>query len=117
MEKEEYMTKKEIVEVVTQALNVLVVPRLDRIESKQVEHDEKFKQFLGYFDKIFKEIGDLKQEYHMIQEGLRRIEGRLDKIEVGVMGYAEIEKDLFSLKSKVASLQEKIEKVEAEIKK
>ena len=75
------MAEKRKIEPVTKAdLKLLrddMSERFTNIETKMATRDE----FLTHMDKIYKTIEDLKQEYYMVLEGRRRIEGKVDKID------------------------------------
>lgn len=79
-----------------------VLPRLDGIEAKLLEHDKKFltrDEALFHFDGIYRKFERLEQEYLFTNEGVRRseaeigsnkdrvirLEARVDKVE-GALG-------------------------------
>lgn len=71
-----------------------ILYKLDEHGRKLGEHDKKFNgindSMLSHFDKIYGRLGDLRQEYHLVNGALRRIENsmlpRIEKLEekVGV---------------------------------
>lgn len=52
--------KKAMAEVLGVFYRDHLEPRLDRIERKQIEHDEKFVDVLGHFDQLYQRLTRLE---------------------------------------------------------
>ncbi len=94
----------------------LVAGRFDKIDRRFDRVDgqvtELRREMLGHFDEIYHRLERLEQEYHAITQGLRRIEARL----ADESGRREIlARDLAELKQQVATLQSRIEDIEARV--
>ena len=83
--------------------------RFDQVDGQIVELR---REMLGHFDEIYRRLERLEQEYHAITQGLRRIEARL----ADESGSREIlARDLAELKQHMATLQSRIEDIEARL--
>src|SRR3989304_5904551 len=69
--------KKAVAEALGQFYRDRLDPRFDRLERKQAEHDERFRDILGHFDQLYQRLTRLEEEYQAIVQGLRRIEDLL----------------------------------------
>jgi len=87
--------------------------RFDAVEAKLGEHDERFRDILGHFDQLYRRLERLEQEYHVILQGLRRIEDMLadEKVKREVL-----ERGLEELKHHVAALQARIQELEQRVR-
>jgi chromosome segregation ATPase len=83
--------------------------RFDQVEGQIADLR---REILGHFDEIYRRLERLEQEYYAITQGLRRIEASLSD----ESGRREIlARDLGELKQQVASLQSRIEDIEARL--
>ena len=87
--------------------------RFDRLERRvdalQEHMDERFREVFGHFDTIYGRLERLEQEYVMVTQALRRIEGLLTD-EPGRRDV--LERSVAELKRHVATLQARIEDLE-----
>jgi len=93
-----------------------IAGRFDQVDRRFDEVDgqiaELRREMLGHFDEIYRRLERLEQEYHAITQGLRRIEAGL----ADESGRREIlTHDLAELKQQVATLQSRIEDIEARL--
>ena len=90
--------------------------RFDRLERRvdafQDHVDERFREVFGHFDEIYRRLERLEQEYVMVTQALRRIEGlladetgRRDVLERGV---AELKRHLATLQERIEGLEQRI---------
>jgi uncharacterized membrane-anchored protein YhcB (DUF1043 family) len=70
-------------------------------------------EFLSHFDTFYARLDRLEQEYQMILQALRRIEGRLGDSEVK---REILERSVEELKGQVAALLSRIEAVEGRVR-
>ena len=91
----------------------VLLPDVERIVGDTVEGAEHRlrDEMQGLFDGVAKRLDRLETEYHMLVEGLRRVEQRLDSIESRMALRSEVQ----ALKAKVTALEEKLAKLESEI--
>ena len=73
----------------------------------------RFRDILGHFDRLYRRLERLEQEYQAIVEGLRRIEALLTDEKVR---REELERGLELLKHHVAALQTRIERLEQSLR-
>jgi predicted nuclease with TOPRIM domain len=71
--------------------------------------DERFREVFGHFDAIYGRLERLEQEYVMVTQALRRIEGLLAD-EAG--RHDVLEHSVAELKRHVATLRERIDDLE-----
>ena len=80
--------------------------RFDRMERTS---DERFREILGHFDAVYQRLDRLEQEYHMIVQGLRRIEVRLadheTRRELLERGVEQLKRDLIALQARIENLE------------
>jgi len=93
-----------------------VAGRFDQVNARFDQIDgqiaELRREMLGHFDEIYRRLERLEQEYQAIVQGLRRIEAGL----ADESGRREIlAHDLAELKQQVATLQSRIEDIEARL--
>ena len=90
--------------------------RFDRLERRvdalQEHMDERFREVFGHFDEIYRRLERLEQEYVMVTQALRRIEGlladetaRRDVLERNV---ADLKRDVVTLQAQIEELEERI---------
>ena len=121
------ITKKDMVDTLSEFYGKFIEPEFRAIRSKLDEHDQKFRDILYHFDQIYQRFERLETEYYSIiaavdriEQRLDRFEQRLDKIEQGQHEIGEkldkeisirehIEKEIKDLKQRVLILQERIE--------
>jgi|MudIll2142460700_1097286.scaffolds.fasta_scaffold39512_3 chromosome segregation ATPase len=124
------ITKKDIFDTLNEFYGRMIGPELGAIRNKLDEHDQRFRDILEHFDKIYTRLDRLETEYYSIVAGIDRVEkrldhvdGRLDKIEIRLDTIDQkldkeisvrqmIEKEIRDLKQRVAALQERIEDLE-----
>ena len=83
--------------------------RFDQVDGQIAELR---REMLGHFDEIYRRLERLEQEYQAIIQGLRRIEASL----ADESGRREIlARDVADLKQQVATLQSRIEDIEARL--
>ena len=83
--------------------------RFDQVDGQIAELR---REMVGHFDEIYRRLERLEQEYHAITQGLRRIEARL----ADESGRREIiARDLAELKQHMATLQSRIDDLEARL--
>ena len=93
-----------------------IAGRFDQVDRRFDQIDgqiaELRRDMLGHFDEIYRRLERLEQEYQAIVQGLRRIEAGL----ADESGRREIlTHDLAELKQQVATLQSRIEDIEARL--
>ena len=84
------------------------------ISNKLIDHDERFEKLernlkdfmLPHFDKIYKTLEDLKQEFHVLSAVVKRLEEKVDRLEK--VSKEEIE----AIKKQILGLLNRIEKLE-----
>jgi hypothetical protein len=57
------ITKKDIFDTLNEFYGKVIEPRFDRIEKRLDEHDQKFRDILEHFDKIYTKLDRLETEY------------------------------------------------------
>ncbi len=60
------VTKKDILDTLGEFYGKVIEPRFDRIEKRLDGHDQKFKDILEHFDKIYTRLDRLETEYYSI---------------------------------------------------
>jgi chromosome segregation ATPase len=121
------ITKKDIFDTLSEFYGKIVEPAFKEIRKKLNEHDEKLKDILEHFDKIYTKLDRLGTEYLSIVAAIERIEKKLDNIEHGqnlINGKLDreisirenLEKEIKELKQRVSLLQERIEDLEKRLK-
>ena len=69
-------TKKDIFDTLTEFYGKVIEPRFDGIEKRLDEHDQKFRDILEHFDKMYTRLDRLETEYYSIVAGIDRMERR-----------------------------------------
>jgi len=84
-----------------------------RMDSLEERVSDGFRDILGHFDEIYRRLERFEQEYYAVTQALRRIEALL----VDEVGRREmLERSLETIKRDVASLQARIEGIEARLR-
>ena len=60
------VTKKDILDTLGEFYGKVIEPRFDGIEKRLDGHDQKFKDILEHFDKIYTKLDRLETEYYSI---------------------------------------------------
>lgn len=72
---------KKIKMIMEQALKELVVPKLDKIEKKQKEHDEQFVRVNGTLDATMEMVAQNSEDITVMQENVKDIGFTQERIE------------------------------------
>ncbi|MGQ9648156.1 MAG: coiled-coil domain-containing protein [Thermodesulfobacteriota bacterium] len=118
------ITKKDLFDALTEFYGKMIEPEFRAIRGKLDEHDQRFKDLLDHFDRIYTR---LETEYYTIVAAIERMEKRLDKVEQELTVINQkldkeisireiIEKEIKDLKQRVSTLQERIEELEKRLK-
>ena len=68
------ITKKDFFDTLSEFYGRMIRPELSAIRSKLDEHDQKFRDILEHFDKIYTRLDRLEAEYYSIVAGIDRVE-------------------------------------------
>jgi predicted nucleic acid-binding Zn-ribbon protein len=90
---------------------------LMKISNKLIDRDDRFEKLeihlkdfmLTHFDKIYKTLEDLKQEYHVLNAAVKRLEEKVDRLE------KVSKEEIDSIKKQIISLLSRIEKLESKV--
>jgi len=114
------ITKKDLFDTLTEFYGTMIEPEVRAIRSKLDEHDQRFKDLLEHFDKIYGRLDRLETEYFSMNAAIDRIERQLDgineKLDKEISIRDMIEKEIKDLKQRAAVLQERIEDLEKRLK-
>ena len=58
------ITKKDIFDTLKEFYGKFIEPRFERIDKRLDEHDEKFRDILEHFDRIYTKLDRLETEYY-----------------------------------------------------
>lgn len=76
--------KQEISEALLDFYHTILRPEFTGIHDKLAEHDRRFDEMTGHFDAVYRRLDNHDQEFVMVNQGLRRLEGRMDHLEAKV---------------------------------
>ena len=124
------ITKEDICDALSDFYGRMIEPEFRAIRGKLEEHDQKFKDLIEHFDRIYTRLDRLETEYYSLVAAVDRIEHRLDnveqrlgKIEVCLDGIDQkldkeisireiIEREIKDLKERISVLQDRIDDLE-----
>ena len=75
------ITRKDILDTLSEFYGKFIEPEFRAIQGKLEEHDQKFKDLIEHFDRIYVGLDWLETEYYSIVAAIDRVEKRLDKVE------------------------------------
>jgi chromosome segregation ATPase len=112
--------KKDISEALVDFYEKLVEPEFRTIRSKLDVHDQKLKDLLDHFDRIYARLDRLETEYFSINAAIDRLEGIVGKIDKKLDAELSLrerlEKEILDLKQRVSVIQDRIEDLEKRLK-
>jgi len=86
--------KKGIADIVGTVIDEKVTPRLNKIETKQKEHDGKLEKIITRLDATFDAVGDSKVDITMIQEDVNDMKYTNERIETRINSVISSQDDI-----------------------
>jgi chromosome segregation ATPase len=112
--------KKDISDALVDFYGKHIEPEFRAIRTKLGEHDQKFKDLLDHFDRIYTRLDRLETEYFSINAAIDRLEsviGKIDKkLDAELSLRERLEKEILDLKQRVSVIQDRIEDLEKRLK-
>lgn len=94
----------------------VLLPDVKRVVAEAVEASERRlrDEMQTLFDSLAHELKNLREQYHMLNAGLKRVEERLDRMEQRLDKMA-LRSELLELKARVEGLQEQVRTLEGRL--
>lgn len=116
VQKRAVLSEKAVERIVKGALAAfyqeVLLPQFKQIDQRFERNEEKVNEIYNHIDGLYKRFETLEIEYHAITAALRRIEERLDRLEVNSKDTGKLKADLEALKQNAGILQDRIAAVE-----
>lgn len=103
---------EDLIPTLTRFHREILVPDMERIVAASEQRLRNEMHTL--FDALAQRLDRLEAEYHLLVEGLRRVEERLDRVEQRLDKMA-LRSELVELKARVDGLQEQVRTLEARL--
>ena len=104
--------KRELAEALQDFYQKVLQSEFAALRDKQLEHDNKLLNILGYFDSLYKRLDRLEDEYYSIVQGIKRIEETLMS---GTGGQEILDKRIQEMKEQIKNLQERLSEIERKV--
>lgn len=112
--------KKDISDALVDFYGKLIEPEFKAIRSKLDEHDQKFKDLIDHFDRIYTRLDRLNTEYYSITAAIDRIERVIEeidkKLDMELSLRERLEKEIMDLKQRVSIIQDRLEDLDKRLK-